>query len=221
MHVVGDYPRHAQSCGERAQLPDQRALLGEPMIPALDGQLGAEDIAQLTGGGPGEVGAPLGEQLRQPASGTAGECGDPLHVPGDKCPGDAGATALTVHTGPGDERGNVVVAGVRFGEQHQMRAPLAATSGELRHAHRELGPQDARECQGRAGGAEAHHAPHLVVIGEGEGPVTQCRRPFGERLGERGAVEQRESGMTVEFGVRGTGHHTEYTPKHDGAREGR
>ena len=103
VHVVGDHPRHAQTRSQRAKLLDQRPLLRQTMVPALHRQMRTEDVAQFTGGGPGVMVAPFGQQLWQPAARAARERRHALHVARDEGPRDARAPALAVHAGPRDE----------------------------------------------------------------------------------------------------------------------
>ena len=180
VHVVGDHPRYAKPGGKGTQLLHERALFGEPMIPAFHGQMLTEHVAQLTAGGVGIVGASLGQQLRHPAARTAGESGHAVYVTGDERPGHTGHAALAVHAGPRDKRGDVAVAVARLGEEHHMGASFGAGVADVGHAHRELDAQDAVDAECLAGRAEPDHAPHFIVVGDGEGGISQLGSPLGQ-----------------------------------------
>ena len=140
----------------------------------------AEHVAQFTGGGVGVAGAPFGQQLRHPATRAAGEGHDALYVAGHEGPGHTGSAAFAVHASPCDERGDVAIAVARFGEEHHVRASLGARVADVGHAHGELDAQDAPDAERGAGRTEADHAPHFIVVGDGQGGVSQLGGPLGQ-----------------------------------------
>ena len=58
-----------------------------------------------------------------------------------------------------------------------------------------------RRPQAPARLGELHRPVEAVVVGEGEGLVAQLARPQHQLLDVRGAVEEGEVGVAVEFGV--------------------
>ena len=180
VHVVGDHPRHAKLGGEWTQLLYERALFGEAMIPAFHGEMLAKHVAQFTGGGVGVVGTSFSQQLRHPAAGTSGECHDAVYMARNEGPRHTGRTTLAVHAGPRDQRGDIAIAVARFGEEHHMGASFGARVADVGHAHRELDAQDAVDAECFTGGAEPDHASHFIVVGDGEGGISQLSGTHGQ-----------------------------------------
>ena len=98
----------------------------------------------------------------------------------------------------GDEGGEVGVAVARLGEQWQMRDERLAA---LRYDDGELRPDDRRQLHLARRGGEANDPSELVVVGDRERGEPELLCPRDERLGKRGAVEEREGGVGVELGV--------------------
>ena len=71
----------------------------------------------------------------------------------------------------------------------------------LLHDDGELGPDDRRQLRVACRRREADDASELVMVGDGERGEAELLRARDERLGERGAVEEGESGVGVELGV--------------------
>ncbi len=66
---------------------------------------------------------------------------------------------------------------------------------------------DDRVEPGRLGGAgEPDRAVEAVVVGDGQPGQPQLDGPFDQIVRCRGAIEEREVGVAVEFGVRGLCH---------------
>ena len=65
----------------------------------------------------------------------------------------------------------------------------------------ELRADDRRQLRLARRGGEAHDAAELVVVGDRERGEAELLRARDERLGKRGAVEEREGGVGVELGV--------------------
>ena len=66
---------------------------------------------------------------------------------------------------------------------------------------RELCPNDGRQSGFQCRGVEPHRSAQLVVIGDRERGQPELHGARDEHLRKRGAIEQREAGMTVKFRV--------------------
>ena len=116
------------------------------------------------------------------------------------------ATVRHVLPREGDERGEVAVALARLGEQRQVRDERLRVTRARWNDDGELGADDRRQLRFARRGGEADDASELVVVGDRERGEAELLRARDERLGERGAVEEREGGVGVELGV---GNHRE------------
>jgi hypothetical protein len=105
----------------------------------------------------------------------------------------------------GDERGEVGVAVARLGEQRQMRDERRRVTDAGRNDDGELRADDRRQLGLAGRGGEADDPSELVVIGDRERGEPELLRPRDERLGERGTVEEGESGVGVKLGVAHSG----------------
>ncbi len=173
---------------------------------------------------------PQREQLRHPATRAAGECEQSRGVLHELVERHARFAARVVESCPRDERAEVPPSFARFGEHDEMRAQprnavlaghAAREGGEgvvrigrvapcgalelprQRHVHRELRALDRGEPRRARRGGEAHRAADVVMVGEREGVQAERHGPLHEALGIGGAVEEREGGVTVEFGEGG------------------
>ena len=126
------------------------------------------------------VGTALGQQLWHPTTWTAGEGHHALYVAGDERPWHTGGAAFAVHARPRDQRGDVAIAVARFGEEHHVGAAFGAGVTDVGHAHGELDAQNAADAECGAGRTEADHAPHFVVVGDGQGGVFQLGCALGQ-----------------------------------------
>ena len=180
VHVVGDHPRYAELGRQWAQLLHQRALFRQAMIPAFHREMLTEHIAQFTGGGVGVAGAALGQQLRHPAARTAGEGHHTLYMARHERPGHTRGAAFAVHARPRDQRGDVAIAVARFSEEHHVGASFGARVADVGHPHGKLDAQNAADAERGAGRAEADHAPHFIVVGDGQGGVSQLSGALGQ-----------------------------------------
>ena len=99
-----------------------------------------------------------------------------------------------------------------------MRASFSTVPPEFGHAHGEFGAENAGERERPTGGAEPHHPAHLVVIGQGEGRISQRGGPFRERLRQGGPVEQGQGGVAMEFGVSGCSHENRIYTEDEGRK---
>ncbi len=111
--------------------------------------------------------------------------------------GAAGSIGRVV--GGGNQPAEVGVTGRGFGQQREVGLVLQG----------QLGPRDRRDA-GRVGElSELHRAVDAVVVRDREVPVTQIRRPPDHLLRERGAVQKREGGVQMQFGVGRSGGHAQ------------
>ena len=61
-----------------------------------------------------------------------------------------------------------------------MGASFGARVADVGHPHGELDAQNAADPERGAGRAEADHAPHLIVVGDGQGRVPQLGGALGQ-----------------------------------------
>ena len=194
--VVGDDPWHVDRARNRDERLEQRALLLEPVIPALDGEPPIEDVVQPRGG-LARAGCIAGDEpARDESARAAGEREQPLRVRGDGVERERGAPAIAVHARARDERGEIAVARAIFGEEHEMVRHAAVA------AHGDLGADDALERTAVARLREGDDAAQLIVIGERERVVAELHRAIDELVGMRRAIEERERGVAVQLDVR-------------------
>ena len=94
--------------------------------------------------------------------------------------------------GGGEEAAEVSVAPLVLAEEGEVMARLQG----------DLGAGDRAQASGAGAPSELHRPADAVVVGEGEGIVAQPARPQHQPLDVRGAFEEGEVGVAVEFGAR-------------------
>ena len=109
---------------------------------------------------------------------------------------DAGLAALVVEVGVGEETAEVGVAPLRLAEKGQVVGlPVWAVR------ERDLGTGDGPQPPGAGALGELHRPVQAVVVGEGEGLISQLPRPQHQLLDMGSAFEEGEVGVGVELGV--------------------
>ncbi len=119
VHVIRHDPRHAQPPGEGNELRHELALLGKPVIPALDDEAVAVDVAERTRGAARALRIAGREERRHPSARATGECGDAIGVAREQVERHGGLAARAIHAGAGDEGGDVGVAGAGLSQKNQ------------------------------------------------------------------------------------------------------
>ena len=205
-HVVQPVPRAcvivrvARRHDAEARVPRQRdqgageGQVAPHVVPLqLDVEaLRAEHRPTPLGEGPGRPPPPMPERPRQQAVAAAGEDDEPrvaLLEGGEVEPRVAPVGAPEMRRG--EQAAEVGVAFGGFGEQRDVRAV-----GE-----RHLGAGDRLEAEPLRLLRERHRAVQPVVIGERERREAQLGGRERELLGQRGAVQKRERGVTMQLGV--------------------
>ena len=117
VHVIRHDPRHAEPPGEGNELRHDLALLGKSVIPALDDEMVAVDVAERTRGTASTVNVTGSEERRHPSVRTTGECGDTIGMTREQVERHGGLAPRAIHARAGDEGGNVGVTGAGFGQQ--------------------------------------------------------------------------------------------------------
>ncbi len=107
----------------------------------------------------------------------------PRRVPGVRCPPAASSRAPRRDHDP---------VGVRGGRVEQL----------------DLDPDDRMQPDGLSRPDEAHRAVQAGVVGDGQPGQPQLDGPLDQVVRRRGAVEEREVRVAVQFRVRGRGHET-------------
>ena len=121
VHVVRDDPWHAEPRGEGNELRHDLAFLGKPVVPALDDEVIAIDIAEGRGGAARALGVARGEERRHPSARATGERGDTVGMAREQVERHGRRPAGAIHARAGDEGGDVGVAGAGFGQKNQGR----------------------------------------------------------------------------------------------------
>jgi hypothetical protein len=214
VHVVGHHPRHAERARDREQLAHDVALLGEAVVPHLDGEAAAEDVVQRARRAPRAGEVARGDARGDGPARAAREAEDAARVARERVEVDAGVPALASHARPRDERRDVAVALARLGEEEEMGAVGFGVRGSgfriCRNPEpgtrnpdvdRQLHPHDPADRVLLGGLGEADDATEVVVVGEGERGVAERGGARDERLGGGGAIHQREHGMAVQLDV--------------------
>ena len=117
--VVGDHPRQVERAGEHDELRHDRALLGERVVPALDGDAASEHFGQPAEACVGGGLIVLRQQLRDFAVRAAGEAEQARRVTFDPIPGYGRGTPFSAAR-CGDELGEVPVSLLVHRQQRQM-----------------------------------------------------------------------------------------------------
>ena len=99
--------------------------------------------------------------------------------------------ALAGAMGGGDETAQVAVALAVFSQQSKV---IAAFKGYF-------GADDALYFQGTGKLGEAHGPAEVIMVGEGQGPVTQLFGPQQQLLQRRGPVMKRIVAVAMKFSV--------------------
>ena len=139
---------------------------------------------------------------RRPVAGQPGTDGSRAdgqalgHVGGRPSPGEPGPGRRTRHPSPEPPLRDALPA---WGDDEPVRV------GDGRIEQLDLEPDDRME-PGRLGrGDETDGAVQAGVVRDGEPAQPQLDRPLDQVVGRRRAIEEREVGVAMEFGVRGSG----------------
>ena len=110
-------PIAARNVDERLE---QRALLLEAVIPALDGEAAIEDVVQPRGGLARAGCIAANEPARHEPARAAGQREQSLRVRGDGVERERGRPRAAVHARARDQRREIAVARAILGEEHEM-----------------------------------------------------------------------------------------------------
>ncbi len=143
-------------------MPDEGALLGEVMVPDLDGEPPLEEVEQGGRRLAGAIEVAGGDPRRDPPAGAAGEGEESAGVPRQRVERDLRAPARGIHPPAGDEGGEVAISLARLGEEDEV-------GGAVVHDQRQFAADDAADLRLARRLREAHGPPEVVVVGEGEG----------------------------------------------------
>ena len=201
VHVVGDDPRNVERAGDLDEAARGDAFFGQAMIPALDGDAAPKNVEQRGRCLARPVGITALGQRSHPATRTTGERKQSCRVRCELVERHARRAARCIASCEGDERGEVAVSLARFGEQGQVGDEWLGVVSARLDGDGELRTDEPAQPRLVRRDGEAHGATELVVIGEREGGEAEFLRARDERLGQRGAVEQGEAGVTVELSV--------------------
>ena len=157
-------------------------------------------------------------RLRQPTADRASStrCGPRPRSPiprrssltGSRWPGSRGTLGPRPRGHAVDDRGRARSAAARSGRRVRRRAPArrhrrsrpgSATAGS---EQLDLQPDDRMQADGLGRPDEADRAVQPGMIGDGQPGQPQLDGPLDQVVRGRGAVEEREVGVAVEFGVR-------------------
>ncbi len=214
--VVGDDPRDVERARQGDELPDELALLGQPVVPALHGDAPVEDVEQRRERLARPIAILRGEPARHPPARTPREREQPLGVAREELERHARISARMIHARAGEEGGEIAVPGPGLGEEGEVNEAGLGTrhsalggegpSAEFRwpspDVHGQLGPDDPPEVRVVRRLREDDGAAEVVVVGERERGVAELDRALDEHLGVRGAIEEGEGGVAVELDVR-------------------
>ncbi len=214
VHVVGHHPPHADVARDAHELRNHGVLLGEAVVPALDGHAAIEDVAERRGRVARGGRLATRYERRHAATHAAGEREEATRVPGHEFQRHARFATRVVHPRARHEGGDVAVSLTVHGEEHEVRTCVACNSS------RASGVRSVRNGDLRADDRadlllvrrlrEGHHSAQLIVIGQCQSALPERGRALHEILGERRAVEKGVRGMTVQLhvlrirGARGT-----------------
>ncbi len=112
-------------------------------------------------------------------------------MPGQGLQRQAGLPLLSCQLSGADQAAQVGIALLGLGQQRQV---TAIGQGDL-------GADDRLNAPFLRRPPEAHRAVQAVVIGQGQGRVAQRGRPLDQRLRRRGAIQQGEEAVAVQFDV--------------------
>ena len=194
--VVGDGQGDAQLFREADQ-----PLGGLPFLPdavVLDLQvevLRAEKGLQVQGAGLRSLIVVVDQGLWDLPGETAGETDEPLAVPMQQLPVDAGADIEALGEARGHEVAQVVIARLVFAQEDQMGVVVVDAVVLLKAAargHVNLAADDGLDAGALAGLVKGHRAVHDPVVGEGEGALPQGLCPLRHLVDAAGPVQQGE-----------------------------